>query len=309
MPPRLAPATVAVSYTHLDVYKRQTQPSRALLTRLEAMREEVQTPECRHWLEQELEGYSLCSPLSWYRIIACRQRGHFLNLKTGKYLTCHIGSQTLSQRDLAQVQFIYAREPAAHYLLRHDSHIEPWPESLLEAYREQLIPGPVSYTHLMGGISEEEDVFAPVSKAAKTRWAWLAINLCTAFVASRVIGLFEHTISQLVALAALMPIVAGIGGNTGNQTITMIVRALALQHIQTGNVSFLLWRELGVALINGLVWGGTMGAVSYTHLDVYKRQVSTTLRCRCRATPLKCATSRSGSPSNTRPHPGPPLHR
>ncbi len=111
----------------------------------------------------------------------------------------------------------------------------------------------------MGGISEEEDVFAPVSKAVKTRWAWLAINLCTAFVASRVIGLFEHTISQLVALAALMPIVAGIGGNTGNQTITMIVRALALQHIQTGNVSFLLWRELGVALINGLVWGGTSG--------------------------------------------------
>ncbi|WOX48569.1 magnesium transporter [Aeromonas sp. XH] len=115
----------------------------------------------------------------------------------------------------------------------------------------------------MGGISEEEDVFAPVSKAVKTRWAWLALNLCTAFVASRVIGLFEHSISQLVALAALMPIVAGIGGNTGNQTITMIVRALALQHIQTGNVSFLLWRELGVALINGLVWGGTMGVATY----------------------------------------------
>ncbi|MFQ1943148.1 magnesium transporter [Aeromonas veronii] len=115
----------------------------------------------------------------------------------------------------------------------------------------------------MGGISEEEDVFAPVSKAVKTRWAWLAINLCTAFVASRVIGLFEHTISQLVALAALMPIVAGIGGNTGNQTITMIVRALALQHIQAGNLSFLLLRELGVALINGLVWGGTMGVATF----------------------------------------------
>ena len=73
-----------------------TKPSRALLTQLESMREEVQTPECHHWLEQELEGYSLCAPLPWYRIIACRQRGHFLNLKTGKYLTCHIGSQTLS---------------------------------------------------------------------------------------------------------------------------------------------------------------------------------------------------------------------
>ncbi|HEH9439059.1 TPA: magnesium transporter [Aeromonas sobria] len=115
----------------------------------------------------------------------------------------------------------------------------------------------------MGGISEDEDVFAPVGKAVKNRWAWLALNLCTAFVASRVIGMFEHTISQLVALAALMPIVAGIGGNTGNQTITMIVRALALQHIQAGNLSFLLVRELGVALINGLVWGGIMGFVTF----------------------------------------------
>lgn len=115
----------------------------------------------------------------------------------------------------------------------------------------------------MSGLSNEEDVFAPISKAIKTRWMWLAINLCTAFIASRVIDGFEHTISQLVALASLMPIVAGIGGNTGNQTITMIVRALALQHIQPGNFSFLILREMGVALINGLVWGGIMGLVTW----------------------------------------------
>lgn len=115
----------------------------------------------------------------------------------------------------------------------------------------------------MGGLSAGEDVFAPVTKAFKTRWAWLAINLCTAFIASRVIDGFEHTISQLVALASLMPIVAGIGGNTGNQTITMIVRALALQQIQPGNFSFLILREMGVALINGLVWGGIMGCVTW----------------------------------------------
>ncbi|AOM39624.1 magnesium transporter [Xenorhabdus hominickii] len=115
----------------------------------------------------------------------------------------------------------------------------------------------------MGGLSREEDVFAPVGQAVKTRWTWLAINLCTAFVASRVIGLFEHTISQLVALATLMPIVAGIGGNTGNQTITMIVRALALHQIQTGSYSYLLLRELGVALINGVIWGGLMGIITY----------------------------------------------
>lgn len=115
----------------------------------------------------------------------------------------------------------------------------------------------------MSGLSNEEDIFAPVSRAVKTRWAWLAVNLCTAFIASRVIDGFEHTISQLVALASLMPIVAGIGGNTGNQTITMIVRALALQYIQPGNFSFLILREMGVALINGVVWGGIMGLVTW----------------------------------------------
>lgn len=119
----------------------------------------------------------------------------------------------------------------------------------------------------MGGLSIEEDVFAPVAKAVKNRWAWLAINLCTAFIASRVIDGFEQTIAQLVALASLMPIVAGIGGNTGNQTITMIVRALALGQIQPGNIHFLMLREIGVALINGLVWGGIMGGVTWWLYD------------------------------------------
>ena len=119
----------------------------------------------------------------------------------------------------------------------------------------------------MGGLSAGEDVFAPVTKAVKTRWAWLAVNLCTAFIASRVIDGFEHTISQLVALASLMPIVAGIGGNTGNQTITMIVRALALQNIQPGNLTFLILREMGVAVINGLVWGGIMGGITWWLYD------------------------------------------
>jgi len=119
----------------------------------------------------------------------------------------------------------------------------------------------------MGGLSQEEEVFAPVRKAVRTRWTWLAINLCTAFVASRVIGLFEETIAELVALATLMPIVAGIGGNTGNQTITMIVRALALHQVEPGNFSFLFMRELGVALINGLFWGSIMGCITWLMYD------------------------------------------
>ena len=113
------------------------------------------------------------------------------------------------------------------------------------------------------GLRHEEDVFAPVLDSFKNRWAWLAVNLVTAFIASRVIGLFEGSIARLVALAALMPIVAGIGGNSGNQTATMVVRALALGQIQGGYWTKLLAKELGVALLNGMVWGTLLGAMAY----------------------------------------------
>lgn len=115
----------------------------------------------------------------------------------------------------------------------------------------------------MAGLREEEDIFASVWKSVRNRWAWLAINLVTAFVASRVIGLFEGSIEKLVALAALMPIVAGIGGNSGNQTITMIVRAMALDQVNPASTRRLLRKELGVSLVNGVVWGGVIGAVAY----------------------------------------------
>lgn len=115
----------------------------------------------------------------------------------------------------------------------------------------------------MAGLSDDEDLFAPVWDSVKNRWVWLAVNLVTAFVASRVIGAFEHSISQIVALAALMPIVAGIGGNSGNQTITMIVRAMSNAQISTTQAIRLLKKEMGVALVNGILWGGVMGVVSY----------------------------------------------
>lgn len=114
----------------------------------------------------------------------------------------------------------------------------------------------------MAGLKEEEDLFASVWDSVKNRWAWLAINLVTAFVASRVIGVFEGAIEQLVALAALMPIVAGIGGNSGNQTTTMIVRALALGQLQTSSAMRLWRKELGVSMVNGLVWGGIIGLIA-----------------------------------------------
>src|SRR5260221_2157397 len=112
------------------------------------------------------------------------------------------------------------------------------------------------------GLEEEEDVFASVWKSFRNRWSWLAINLVTAFIASRVIGAFEGSIAKLVALAALMPIVAGIGGNSGNQTITMIVRAVALRQVSREHAGNLFRKEIVVAAINGLVWGGVMGLVA-----------------------------------------------
>ncbi len=117
------------------------------------------------------------------------------------------------------------------------------------------------------GLSEEEDIFATVWASFKNRWAWLAVNLITAFIASRVIGAFEGSIEKLVALAALMPIVAGIGGNSGNQTTTMIVRALALGQLQPPYWRKLLKKELGVAMLNGLVWGGILGALAWYLYD------------------------------------------
>jgi magnesium transporter len=113
------------------------------------------------------------------------------------------------------------------------------------------------------GLREDEDLFTTVWKAAKNRWAWLAINLCTALIASRVVGAFEGSITKLAALAALMPIVAGMGGNSGNQTSTLVVRGLALGLINRDNAKRLLTKELGIAMLNGSVWGGVMGVVTY----------------------------------------------
>ena len=114
-----------------------------------------------------------------------------------------------------------------------------------------------------GGLREEEDLFASVWSSVKNRWTWLAINLVTAFIASRVIGIFEGSIEKVVALAALMPIVAGIGGNSGNQTITMIVRALALGQITGASARKLFAKEIGVSFINGLIWGSVVGLFAF----------------------------------------------
>jgi magnesium transporter len=111
----------------------------------------------------------------------------------------------------------------------------------------------------MAGLNEEADLFAPVLISARRRALWLGLNLTTASMAAWVIGQFQHSISQIVALAILMPIVASMGGVAGSQTLTLTVRGLALGQVGLSNMRWLLRRELAVGLLNGLLWASAMG--------------------------------------------------
>ncbi|MEO6364557.1 MAG: magnesium transporter [Luteimonas sp.] len=111
------------------------------------------------------------------------------------------------------------------------------------------------------GLDEDDDMFSPVPRAFRRRVTWLGINLGTAFLASSVVGRFEGTIEKLVALAVLMPIVAGMGGNAGTQVLALMVRGLALGQVGASNVMVLLWKELRVALLNGITLGLVLGVV------------------------------------------------
>ena len=131
--------------------------------------------------------------------------------------------------------------------------------SVVDAIRERS----ESETLAQAGLREDEDIFSTVWESARNRWLWLAVNLATAFFASRVIGAFEGTIERVVALAALMPIVAGIAGNSGNQTMTLFIRSLALGQVSASTVRRLFGKELAIAALNGVVWGGIAGVFAW----------------------------------------------
>jgi magnesium transporter len=111
------------------------------------------------------------------------------------------------------------------------------------------------------GLDEDEDLFSPVKRATKRRLLWLTINLGTAFLAASVVKQFQDTIAHIVALAVLMPIVAGMGGNAGTQVLALVVRGLALGQLGASNVRVLIWKEIRVALLNGLALGLLLGAI------------------------------------------------
>jgi len=122
----------------------------------------------------------------------------------------------------------------------------------------------------MAGLDEDEDTFAPALKSSRRRAIWLGINLLTAFLASAVIGLFEATIEQVVALAVLMPIVASMGGIAGSQTLTLIIRGQAIGHIDASNVRWLLSREFLVGASNGILWALVVASATYFWFHDYK---------------------------------------
>ncbi|MGD7035052.1 magnesium transporter [Methylotuvimicrobium buryatense] len=123
-----------------------------------------------------------------------------------------------------------------------------------EEYESQLMA--------TAGMDEDEDLFAPVIRSSKRRATWLGINLITAFLASWSIGLFEGTLQQIVALAVLMPIVASMGGIAGSQTLTLIIRGIALGQISKGNFKPLLIKEVSVGILNGLLWALVIGVIA-----------------------------------------------
>jgi magnesium transporter len=113
------------------------------------------------------------------------------------------------------------------------------------------------------GLSEGEDMFAPVLLSARRRALWLGINLLTAFLAAWVIGRFEATIQQVVALAVLMPVVASMGGIAGTQTLTLAIRGIALGQLSASNIRWLLTKELAVAAINSVIWALVVAVIAW----------------------------------------------
>jgi magnesium transporter len=120
------------------------------------------------------------------------------------------------------------------------------------------------------GLDDEEDVFAGVFPSTRRRLVWLGINLVTAFLAAAVVSRFEGTIEKVAALAALMPIVASMGGIAGTQTVTLIIRGIALGQVEWVNARWLLWKEIAVGGLNGIIWAVIVGVVTFSWYGTWK---------------------------------------
>jgi magnesium transporter len=121
----------------------------------------------------------------------------------------------------------------------------------------------------MAGLNDEEDLFSPVIPSSQRRAVWLGINLITAFMASWVVSNFEATLEKVVTVAILMNVVASMGGIAGSQTITLIIRGLALGQVSRSNRKWILNKEIIVSLINGVLWALVVAAIAVAWFGDY----------------------------------------
>ncbi len=158
-------------------------------------------------------------------------------------------AKLFEQRDLISVAVVDENDAPVGMILVDD---------IVDVIREQGEHSLMS----MAGLDQDDDMFAPIVVSARRRALWLGINLATAFLAAWVIGRFSATIEQLVALAVLMPIVASMGGIAGSQTLTIVIRGLAIGQLGKSNSRALLMKELAVGLLNGVLWAAVVGLIA-----------------------------------------------
>lgn len=172
-------------------------------------------------------------------------------------LAAHDVAQLFQDRDLVSAAVVSAE---GHLLGRITV------DDVVDVIREEAEHSVMS----MAGLQDEEDVFAGIIPSTRRRLLWLGINLITAFLAAAVVKTFEGTIEKVAALAALMPIVASMGGIAGTQTVTLIIRGLALGQVQWSNARWLLFKEIAVGGLNGLLWAIVVGAVTVFWFDTWQ---------------------------------------
>ena len=169
----------------------------------------------------------------------------------------HEVAQLFQERDLVSAAVV---EPGGKLLGRITI------DDVVDVIREEAEHSVLS----MAGLRDEEALFAGVIPSARRRVLWLGLNVITAFIVASVVKSFEATIERVAVLAALMPIVASMGGIAGTQTVTLIIRGLALGQVQWSNARWLLFKEIGVGALNGLFFALIVGVVTILWFDTWK---------------------------------------
>ena len=139
-------------------------------------------------------------------------------------------------------------------------------DDIVDVIREQADHDILS----MAGLDEEDDIFAPVVASAGRRAIWLGVNLATAFLAAAVVGMFEETLAKVVILAVLMPVVASMGGIAGTQTLTIMIRSMALGRVEDSNARWLFTKEIAVAILNGFAWAAVVLLITVTFFSTWE---------------------------------------